>query len=95
MEQNRLKQLRENAKINQKDFAKMFNVARQSVANWECDISTMKVDIAIKVAEYFHVTVDYLLGVDDGTHLKNIVKAAVKKLDKDMLAEIISDQAIK
>ena len=95
MEQNRLKQLRENAKINQKELAKMFNVARQSVANWECDISTMKADVAIKMAEYFHVTTDYLFGVDDGTHLKNIVKAAVKKLDKETLAEMISDQAIK
>ncbi len=62
MFQIRLKQLRENTGLSQSNFAKEIGVAQSTVGNWESgkrepDYNTTKI-----IADYFKVTVDYLLG---------------------------------
>lgn len=59
---NRLKDLREEAKISQSYLAKQLYVSQQTVAKWELNKTTPNPDMLIKIADYFDVTVDYLIG---------------------------------
>jgi len=48
--------------INQVEFAKIMNVTKQCVSNWENDNVLPSIDMLMKLADYFHVSTDYLLG---------------------------------
>ena len=57
-----IRQLRLSFGINQVEFAKIMNVTKQCVSNWENDNVLPSIDMLIKLADYFHVSTDYLLG---------------------------------
>lgn len=40
-------------------------ISQQTLSKYERDITIIKIDILKKLAEYFNVTTDYLLGVSD------------------------------
>jgi len=61
----RIKRLREDKGVRQEDIGKMFNVSKSAVSQWENDIRTPDMDIIIKLADYFDVSTDYLLGRTD------------------------------
>ncbi|MBE6707944.1 MAG: helix-turn-helix transcriptional regulator [Ruminococcaceae bacterium] len=58
----KLKELRESKGLSQYTFARDFGVSQSAVGNWESGIRLPKADIIEKIAEYFDVSVDYLLG---------------------------------
>lgn len=58
----KLKQLRKVNKISQKEFAEQMNVAQNTVSRWENGERLMDSDTLIKAADFFNVSVDYLLG---------------------------------
>ena len=58
----RLKLLREHKHISQAELANTLDVAQQTVASWERDKSSPNYDILQRIADYFHVSTDYLLG---------------------------------
>ena len=57
----RIKHLRKQRKITQEELAKAINVERSSVGKYETG-TTPSMDILIKIANYFEISVDYLLG---------------------------------
>jgi transcriptional regulator with XRE-family HTH domain len=58
----RIKQLRNEHKTTQEELAKIAGLKdRSSIANWEADRVTPDYDQLQKVAEYFNVTIDYLI----------------------------------
>lgn len=59
---NQIKQLRKNRKINQEELAKIVDVGRTSVGKWENGNNYPTVEVLDKLATYFGVTTDYLLG---------------------------------
>lgn len=61
----RLKELRAKKGLSQSAFAKAFGVAQNTVSNWENGNRTLDAETASRIANYFHVTVDYLLGRTD------------------------------
>ena len=61
----RLKELRKSKHITQVGFAEIMETATSTVAMWETSQRTPPPSVMVKIAEYFNVTVDYLLGVDD------------------------------
>lgn len=61
----RIKALREEAHINQGDFAKRLGTSRYSVIRWEAEETNPGPDHIIEMARIFGVTTDYLLGVSD------------------------------
>lgn len=63
----RLKELRKNKGISQQRLADDLNVSRSTVAMWETQGTETDNPTLIKIAEYFEVTTDYLLGIAD-TH---------------------------
>ena len=66
----RLKELRTESGLSQTDFAKKFNVAQNTVSNWENGNRTIDSETAVKMAKFFNVTVDYLLGRTDDKNQK-------------------------
>ena len=59
---NRLKYLRTERGEGLDKIAKYLNVTVQTISNYENEKRDMTPDTIIKLAEYFHVTTDYLLG---------------------------------
>ena len=61
----RLKRLREEKNIRQEDLATILNISRQAISNYEQGTRIPKDEkILILIADYFNVTIDYLLGRD-------------------------------
>lgn len=59
---NRIKELRLSNAIKQVDFAKMLGVSQATVSGWESEKYQPDRDTLIKMASYFDVSVDYLIG---------------------------------
>lgn len=57
----RLKKLRKNANLTQIEFAKKFNIANGTVGNWESGNRQPDYETLNKIAEFFNVSIDYLL----------------------------------
>lgn len=69
---NRIKILREEKKIYQKDLAKLLNVSVPAINYYENEKRAMDTKTASILANYFDVSIDYLLG-----------KSNVRNYDKD------------
>lgn len=63
--ESRIKQLREKRGLIQEILAAEFGITQQLLSKYERDITLIKVDILKKIAIYFNVTTDYLLGISD------------------------------
>lgn len=63
--ESRIKQLREKRGLIQEGLAAELGITQQLLSRYERDITSIKVDILKKIAGYFNVTTDYLLGVSD------------------------------
>ena len=59
----RLKDLREDHDLTQADVAKILETTRQQVSKWETGLQMMGVDKYIKLAMYYNISLDYLLGL--------------------------------
>ncbi len=57
-----IKTLRQQNGLNQVEFARIMNVTKQCVSNWENDNVVPSVEMLVKLANYFRVTTDALLG---------------------------------
>ena len=62
---DRLKKLRIETETKQEVLAKYLNVGISTVSMYETGQREPSLDILIKIAEYFNVSIDYLLGVKD------------------------------
>jgi transcriptional regulator with XRE-family HTH domain len=61
----RLKQLREDNDLRQEDVGKIVNVEKSTVSQWESGKRTPDVETIMKLADYFNVSIDYILGKTD------------------------------
>jgi len=61
----RMRELRKYIKLTQKNLAKQFDVSGNTISAWECGASEPDFNTLIKLAKYFGVTTDYLLGLED------------------------------
>lgn len=62
---NRLKELREEKGITQKELGNLVNMTKMAVSHWEKGHSEPSISQLIFLSEYFGVTVDYLVGKTD------------------------------
>ena len=58
----RLKELREEKKISQQKLALELNVSQASISKYEKGLAEPDIPMLCTIAEYFHVSVDYLIG---------------------------------
>ncbi len=62
---NRLKELRKEKKVSQKEIADFLGISEKTISRWENSENTIKSDKAQKLADFFEVSVKYLLGYSD------------------------------
>ncbi|HEY4543895.1 MAG TPA: helix-turn-helix transcriptional regulator [Tissierellaceae bacterium] len=67
----RLRSLREQHKISQKDFAEILGVSNVVLSRYENGERKPDYDMLIKIAEHFDVSVDYLLGKSNSVQLSD------------------------
>lgn len=87
---NRLKYLRTEKGENLEKVAEYLNVSIQTISNYENEKRDMTPDTIIKLAKYFGVSTDYLLGKSDirnSEEIKNIPHANAGGLDTNGLDE--------
>lgn len=61
----RLKELRNEKKLSQKELAELLNVSGNTVHAWERDKQEPSMGTLLKISEIFEVTLDYLYGKSD------------------------------
>ncbi len=64
-----IKSLREDAGYSQAELARKLGISRSSVNSWEMGLSTPTTPYIVELAKIFHVSTDYLLGVDSKRHI--------------------------
>jgi len=60
-----IKSLRTSKKISQVELSKILGVTKQCISNWENDNIVPSIEMLIKIADFFDVSTDYLLGRTD------------------------------
>jgi transcriptional regulator with XRE-family HTH domain len=65
----RIKMLRENHQLSQTDLSKKLGITRSSINAWEMGISTPSTAYLVELSQIFHVSIDYLLGLDKNVSL--------------------------
>ena len=60
---SRIKRLRTTHQLSQVELASALNVSKQSVSNWENDNILPSVEMLIRIAKFFDVSTDALLGL--------------------------------
>ena len=71
MEYKRIKNLREDNDKMQKELALYLNITQQQYSLYERGIRDIPIDLLIKLADFYNVSIDYLL---ERTNKKNINK---------------------
>ena len=61
----RIRDLREDRDLTQKEMAKVLNCSQQAYSNYELGQRDIPTDILIKLSNFYKVSVDYLLGLTD------------------------------
>lgn len=61
----RIKELREDKKENQQKLAMLLNVSQTMISRYELEQAYLDVEMLIKLAQHFGVSVDYLIGVSE------------------------------
>lgn len=61
----RIRDLREDKDLTQKDMAKVLNCSQQVYSNYELGQRDIPTDILIKLSFFYNVSVDYILGISD------------------------------
>ena len=62
---NKLKELRKEKGLLQKDIAKYLNMSQTGYSQYETETNDIPTDILRKLAEYYNVSVDYILCLTD------------------------------
>nr|DAX81399.1 MAG TPA: repressor protein [Caudoviricetes sp.] len=91
---NRLKTLRENHNLSQKEFANILNIANSTLSQYESDKRVPSDEVKLQIAKYFNVTTDYLLGNETKNKEHNLPDKDEKDIAKSMkkLKEQLKDE---
>lgn len=59
----RLKDLREDNDLLQKDMAKILNIAERTYSGYETETRNLPIEVLIALARFYHTSTDYILGL--------------------------------
>ncbi|SEA67445.1 DNA-binding transcriptional regulator, XRE-family HTH domain [Arachidicoccus rhizosphaerae] len=82
----RITQLRKQQNLSQDELAKKARVSRTIIGNYERNTNTPSIEVLIKLAKVFNVSVDFLIGEGELAALdKDLLKRIedIEKLDED------------
>ncbi len=66
---NRLKDLREDNDLLQKDIAKLLNMSQTGYSKYETETNDIPTNILIKLANFYNTSTDYILGLTNDRKL--------------------------
>jgi HTH-type transcriptional regulator, competence development regulator len=78
-----IRKLREKENLSQKDFAKKIGISNVVLSRYEKDERKPDYDMLNKIADYFEVSVDHLLGREEKVKTKEDSLEEVNKLVKE------------
>lgn len=81
----KLKELRESCGLSQYTFANKFGVAQSTVGSWEAGKREPNFDTMQKLADFFDVTVDFLLGRSDIKKEPTVKDDGLPSLEKEFI----------
>lgn len=91
---NKLKYLRKKNNLKQSDVAELLHITQPNYCNFENNKINLNLDYAIKLARFYHVSIDYLLGLDheeiliskeEFNHLQKLKEIVLNLEDKYMI----------
>jgi transcriptional regulator with XRE-family HTH domain len=94
---SRIATLRKAKKWSQEDLAKEVNSSRVMIGNYERNTNTPSIDILLKIANAFEVSVDYLVGEGElSTYDREVLKRIndiehLSEEDKEHLFYVVDD----
>ena len=65
MQFKNLRNIREDRDIKQKDIAKVLNVSQNTYSQYETGVISLTAEVLIKLADFYDVSIDYLLDRTD------------------------------
>lgn len=91
-----LKELRAQKKVTQEDMANLLNVKRQTYSAYERGVSFPDIIALTKIAEFFGVSTDYLLGINrasvENKNISDVTQSLIEcysDLNKEELEKVI------
>lgn len=85
----KLKELRNLKQLSQKELGKIIGVSGQTILNWENNIYNPNINYLIKLADYFRVSIDYLVDRKTTISTSEIVCNELKKIKSEELIGFI------
>ncbi len=64
-QESKLKELRNLRRISQKIVGQEIGITQQNMSRYENDVCTIPVDMLVKLADYYNVSTDYILGISE------------------------------
>lgn len=94
---NRLKELRKEKGLTQEELAKELKTTKLTISNWENEKYLIRADKAKIIANYFNVTIAYLLGHSDfekSSSLKDLLFHEIKGLKEYRMLRVGNENYI-
>lgn len=85
----KLKKLRNEKELTQKDLADQLHVSFQTVSKWENDENEPDITTLRELAKLFEVSVDYLISEDESLPKKDEAKETEEKMEEEQSTPII------
>ena len=67
---DRIKTLRNSHNLSQVQLAEQLQVSKQTISNWENNNILPSVDMLVNISQFFSVSTDYLLELDNRTYIE-------------------------
>jgi len=84
---SRIEFLRKKSKLTQAELAKEMSVKRETVVQWESNTRDLKTAATVKLAEFFDVSADYILGLTSDIKGDPNVMAVEKRLGLSAMSQ--------
>ena len=91
----RLKELRLSKKLSQNQLGKILNVTGQTILNWENELYEPSISKLIELADFFKVTLDYIVDRNHSISTSEIVCNELRKLNIDEIIEFVKSKISK
>lgn len=83
----RFKELRKERKFTQQQLADRIGLAPSAISSYESGARYPSYDVLIKYSKIFHVTTDYLLGIDE---LNTVDVSGLNQMEKETVIQVIN-----
>lgn len=84
---NNIKNVREQKNMTQKECADVFGVTLRAWQTYEQGVSEPKYEMLCRIADYYGVTTDYLLGREPAVNPLAMLNISVKEINSDKFIE--------